>query len=253
MNKILNLVAVRLKSKRLPGKALIDICGKPLLWHLMERVQRSNRVANTVICTSDLPGDDPIQEFAEKHQYTLYRGHPDDVLLRFIECADIYQAGHIVRITGDNPLTDPQIIDEMIVTHLKEQSEYTYTEDPPRGTRPEIFSVPALKKCHALAEDPGFSEYMTFYFKHYPDIFKTVKHHLADPGLKQPDYILTVDTPEDYDVIFKVYERFYLEDERFSLTDVISFLDENPSIPHGSRKKDTSDHSQINTKVRKPE
>ena len=116
-DRVVNLVAVRLKSTRLPGKALLLLQGKPVLGHLMDRVSRSNIPEKTVICTSTHSQDDAICEFAMTNNSSFFRGHPENVLLRFIEAAEEHSASHIVRITGDNPLTDPFLIDEMIEKH----------------------------------------------------------------------------------------------------------------------------------------
>ena len=249
-DRVVNLVAVRLKSTRLPGKALLLLQGKPVLGHLMDRVSRSNIPEKTVICTSTHSQDDAICEFAMTNNSSFFRGHPENVLLRFIEAAEEHSASHIVRITGDNPLTDPFLIDEMIEKHLREQADYTYTEDTPRGTRPEIFSVVALKKCLELAEDPNYSEYMTLYFKDYPQVFKNVRYSCLSDKYRRPDYIVTIDTPEDFDVVKKIYDALYPINDGFTLLDVIDFLDNRSEIRHDDRKKKPIDLSSINTKLR---
>ncbi len=247
--RIINLVAVRMKSSRLPGKALLEIAGKPVLGHLMERVERAEMPFKTVICTSTVEQDDKLAEFAANRGYSLFRGHPDNVLARFIDAARMYGARHVVRITGDNPLTDPKLIDAMCKKHLEESADYTYTESTPRGTRPEIMSLAALEKCLKAADNPDHSEYMTLYFKNYPEAFKNVRFDDPDPVRNRPDYRLTIDTPDDFTVMQDIYERFYHEDERFSLERVIEYLDSRPEIPHASRLIPSAGSDAINTKL----
>jgi len=248
--KIINAVVVRMKSRRLPGKALLPLCGKAVLWHLIDRVGRAKVPDETVICTSQLNEDDKLEEFARKNNFVVFRGHPENVLLRFVEAAEEQNADHIVRITGDNPLTDPILIDEMSHLHIQENADYTYTEDPPRGTRAEVISLAALKRCLDLSEDPDSSEYMTSYFKNYPEIFRNVRHTFKLSEYYRPDYIVTVDSPMDYEVIRKIYSELYRRNRKVTLLDVIRFLDAHPEIDHNGRRKKIIDMSRINTRLR---
>ncbi len=247
---VVNLVAVRMKSKRLPGKALKTIEGKSILWHLMQRVRMAKVPVDTVICTSTLPGDDPIEVFANEYGFKVFRGHPENVLLRFIEAAEKYLADHIVRITGDNPLTDPFIIDEMVKLHIKERADYTFTEDTPRGTRPEIISFKAMKKCLELSVDPNFSEYMTLYFKDHPHVFRHAKYRCPSDKYYRPNYTVTIDTQDDFEVVEKLYNYLYKKNKEFTLLDIIEFFDNNPHIDHEGRIKEKVLDPSINTKLR---
>lgn len=248
--EVINLVAARLKSSRLPGKALLKICGKPILWHVIDRVERAHIPHKTVICTSVLPSDDLIAEFADKHGLNCYRGHPDNVLRRFIDAAQMHGADHVVRITGDNPLTDPELIDEMCQLHSEKEADYTYTEDTPRGTRPEIISVETLKKCNMLAENPNYSEYMTLYFRNHPQVFENVKYRCRNSDWLRPNYLVTVDTPADFEVVSKIYNCLYWKCKAFSLVDVIKYLDAHPEIDHEGRKKVEINTFRINTRLK---
>ena len=118
-NKVLILVAVRLKSARLSKKALEDLCGGPLIIRLTERVRKA-KIPNEVIwCTSSNSQDDPLEQLALKHGISCFRGSELDVMSRFIQVADQENASNVVRVTGDNPLTDPFMMDSMIKVHLK--------------------------------------------------------------------------------------------------------------------------------------
>ena len=229
-SKVVSLIAVRLKSTRLPQKALLPLQGRPVLWHLVDRIGRAKIPQEKVICTSTVKEDDPIAGFAEEYGFPVFRGSPKNVLLRFLKAAEEYKADHIVRITGDNPLTDAFLIDEMIKLHLDQNADYTYTEDTPRGTKPEVISLKAVKRALELAENPDHSEYMTFYFKHYPDVFHHAKYNYPHEDYIRPSYRLTLDTKGDYDVLTKVYASLYCSNPEFTMLDVIQFLDNHPEV-----------------------
>jgi len=114
----------------------------------------------------------------------------------------------------------------MVEYHIKAGVEYTYVEGLPEGTKPEVISLSALKKCWELAENPEYSEYMTFYFKN-SGFFKVGKV-VADPEVYRPEYRLTVDTPEDLELMRVIYK--ILGNRLFSLREVIKLLDENPTL-----------------------
>ena len=113
---ILVCVAVRMKSSRCPKKALADLYGVPLILRLHERVAQTGY--NIVWCTSTHPQDNPLGQLARWHNIDCYRGSELDVMSRFIEMADAYKADTIVRVTGDNPLTDPDLMKKMVNHHL---------------------------------------------------------------------------------------------------------------------------------------
>jgi spore coat polysaccharide biosynthesis protein SpsF len=226
-NKVLTLVAVRLKSARLPRKALADLHGEPLIIRLTERVRGAKIPAEVIWCTSTNNQDDPLEQLASERGITCFRGSKLDVMSRFIEVADQKDASTVVRITGDNPLTDPVMMDTMIKAHLKKKAEYTYTDDLPVGTRPEIINVKMLKRCHKLLQDPNASEYMTWMLNR-PEHFKTLHVPAHIQKIRRPEISLTVDTEDDLRVTRAIYEKF--EGNPPVLEDIISWLDLNPEL-----------------------
>ena len=156
-DKVLVLIAVRMKSSRLPKKALADLCGKPLIIRLVERVQKAELPAKVIICTSTNKQDDDLEKLSYKYGIECYRGSELDVMSRFIEVANREKATAVVRVTGDNPLTDPVMLDFMIKQHIKKKAEYTFNNDLPNGTRSEIIDIKMLKKCHKNLQDPSSS------------------------------------------------------------------------------------------------
>ena len=246
---MLILVAVRLKSTRLPRKAMADLCGKPLIIRLTERVRQAEIPYEVVWCTSKNSQDDPLEQLAVEHGISVYRGSELDVMSRFIEVATEWSASTVVRVTGDNPLTDPTMIDVMIGAHLEQKAEYTFTEDLPVGTRPEIIDVDMLKRCHKLLQDPDSSEYMTWMLNR-SDQFKTLKINACLPEIKRPEISLSVDTEEDLGIIRAVYENF--QGDPPDLHEIISWIDSNPKESKMTNNKisKSTDDNFINWKLK---
>lgn len=225
------LVAVRLKSRRLPRKALLDLAGAPVLQRLMERMAKARTPEHVVVCTSVNPQDDPIADLCAAKGFDCHRGHELDVMGRFLDVVRKYDAKYVVRVTGDNPLTDPVMLDRMVEETIARDAEYAHTDDLPRGTRAEVISADALKRCHEMVQDPNASEYMTLMLKR-PDKFRILTVPSAVPAVVRPDLRLTLDTPEDYSVVSTVYES--LGGDPGPLEAVIDWLDRNPEIAGGN-------------------
>ena len=245
-HKVLTLIAVRLKSSRLPRKALANLCGEPLIILLTERVRQAKIPDDVIWCTSTHSQDDPLEKLASECGIVCFRGSEMDVMSRFIEVADQKDASTVVRVTGDNPLTDPLEMDKMIEAHFENQSEYTFTEDLPVGTRSEIIDVGMLKRCHKLLQDPDSSEYMTWMLNR-PDHFKTLQFLLPDQKLKRPEISLTVDTENDLSLLQKIYKQY--NGKPPELETIIAWLDQNPELLLTNIRSITNNNQNINYRL----
>ena len=225
--KVIALIAVRMKSSRLPAKATIDLSGAPLILRLHNRLIKSKRIDGIVWCTSTNKQDDALQELAELNGISVYRGSELDVIDRFLKASKEHNPDIIIRVTGDNPLTDPEMMDYMIERHIDSEADFTFTEDLPTGTSPEVISMPALNRCHKLVQDPSSSEYLTLMLMR-PSHFRLQRVSVLDRKLKRPEMRLTVDTPEDLEVIRHVYEAF--SGNPPELFKIINWLDDNPKV-----------------------
>ena len=225
-NSFLSLVAVRLKSKRLKEKALANLYKKPLILRLTERISQAKIPSEIIWCTSKNKNDNKLETLAKLNNISLYRGSELNVLSRFLSVAKKRKADGIIRITGDNPLTDPRIIDLMIRFHIKNKLEYTYTDDLPLGTTPEIISFKALEKCNKVIKDKKYTEYLTFFLKN-PKYFK-IKKYQVKKKLNRKDIRLTVDTKEDLEVLKKIYNKY--KGYPPNLDKIILWLDKNKNI-----------------------
>ncbi|MDG2449489.1 MAG: glycosyltransferase family protein [Saprospiraceae bacterium] len=224
------LIAVRMKSSRLKSKALGDIVGKPVIVHLIERMKRVKNAGKIVLCTSTHPDDSILLDIADKYGIDKYAGDELDVMKRFIDAADINGLKYIVRVTGDNPLTDPVNIDRMIELHIRNRYDFTKSEYLPLGVNAEVISITTMRKAHEMAQDPSLTEYMTSYLKR-PDLFKVHTVENTDSFFNGRALIrLTVDFDEDLKVMNHIYGELYKKNPDFSTEDVLEFLDKNPDI-----------------------
>lgn len=236
--KIIILIAVRLKSERLKEKALLNILNQPMILFLVERLRRSQLVSDIYLCTSTNKQDDEISTLAEKKKIKYFRGEELDVMSRFLEVSKLENADILVRVTGDNPLTDPIIMDQMIKSHITNKAEYTFTEDIPHGTRSEVIDRKAMMKCHKLIEDKNSTEYMSLMFNR-PDFFKINRFQVTSEKLKRPDVSLTVDTEQDYEIVNKILK--YFKKDPHDLEEVIKCYD---NLPSTLKRKKTDSHLQ---------
>ncbi len=217
------LVPVRMKSTRLPRKALLEMAGDTTIGHMLERLRRSTR-AELMLCTSTLPDDACLIEVAKNKGIPWFAGDPDDVMDRFLKAAEVVGAELIVRATGDNPCMDPEFIDRMIQYHIEHQADYTSVEDVPLGFNAEVITVDVLKKARSFVTDPKDTEYMTWFIKD-PKHFKVMI--MPVPEEEKGNYRLTLDFSADLEVIRKVFEHL---GNTFTVKEAVAFLKEHPEI-----------------------
>lgn len=228
MGRIVCIIQARLGSTRLPSKVLLPILNKPMLWWDMYRVQKSKYIDDVVIATTTKLSDDPIAALCEKHGWHVSRGSEDDVLDRYYQAAKKFNADHIVRITSDCPMIDAQVVDYVIAGYLSAVPQPDYGSNIqartyPRGLDTEIFSVESLNNAWTNAKDKHEREHVTPFIWQYPEKFQL--HSIAN-AQNFSSHRWTVDTPEDMELIQKIYQHFGHGD--FYWHDVLSLLDDNP-------------------------
>ena len=144
-------VQARMGSTRLPGKVLMPVLGKPLLGYLIERLQAVKEADGIVVLTSTDSADDVIANYCEQNGISYFRGSEEDVLARYYEAANLLQPDAIVRVTGDCPLIDPEVIDQAAYFFRQHYPSYDYLSNSleqtyPRGLDVEIFSYEGLEE-----------------------------------------------------------------------------------------------------------
>ena len=233
-NNISAIVQARTGSTRLPNKIFKELCGKPILWHVINRLSYSKLIKQIIIATTNLSEDDKVEEFCKTNNILFYRGSSDDVLSRYYEAAKKFNADLIIRITSDCPVIDPQIIDKMTNNFFdfyeKEKIDYmsnTIIRTFPRGLDAEIFPFNVLEKTHLEAKQDYEREHVTPYIYQHPEIFK-IKNFTCEKDYSF--YRWTVDTIEDFKLIEKIYEALYKENDIFYFEDILKLFEEYPDL-----------------------
>lgn len=233
MSKIGCIIQARMGSTRLPGKVMKNLEGQPVLYHVLERVKQSNSIDEIIVATTNHEHDDVIVEEAKRNKVNYYRGSEEDVLSRFFESADKYGLDHIVRITSDCPLIDPNIIDEIVTCYKENQyklvtnagideSKRTF----PRGMDTEVFSFESLEEAYNNTSEKYEREHVTPYF--YENYNDDIYYYKNENDLSE--LRLTLDTSEDYEMIKRVYRELYSGDHDFYLSEIVNLFEENPEL-----------------------
>ena len=147
------IVQARTSSSRLPGKVLRPILGTPMIVHQLWRIERSKLIDKIILATSDDKSDDQLSLLCYQAGFNVFRGSLNNVLNRFQKAIASEDCAHVVRLTGDCPLCDPKIIDDVIESHLNTGAEYTsnaLTPSFPDGLDVEVVTKTALKKGTTL-------------------------------------------------------------------------------------------------------
>ena len=228
--KILAIIQARLGSTRLPKKVLIPILGKPILWHIKERLKYSKLINEIVFATTTNKEDDLIEEFGKNEGLKVYRGSQNDVLDRFYQCAKEFSGDYIVRIWGDCPLIDPTIVDKMISTLIEKQADYVSNLRPPtfhRGISAEVFTFRALEKTWNETNTVFFREYMTDYIFRNPNKFKIENLYNTED---MSNICLSVDYEKDLFAVTEIFKKLQISNKIFLLPDILNVLDERPEL-----------------------
>jgi spore coat polysaccharide biosynthesis protein SpsF len=229
---ILAILQARMSSSRLPGKVLLPLAGAPMILRQIERVSRSRRINRLVVATSDRPDDDSLARTVAGAGALVHRGPLDDVLARFVGAVDAYgPADHVVRLTADCPLADPEVIDATIETVVAAGADYGSNTPPhrtyPKGLDVEAMTAEALRAAAARATSPEEREHVTWALHRNPGLYRQAfMSQDADEG----DVRWTVDYPHDYDFVRAVYDALYAANPAFTSDDVRALVRSRPDL-----------------------
>jgi spore coat polysaccharide biosynthesis protein SpsF len=260
MPKTLAVVQARMSSSRLPGKVLLDIAGQPMLVRVIERTRRAHTLDGILVATTVDPADDPIERMCAERGYLCYRGSLQDVLDRYYQAARTFGAEVIVRVTGDCPIMDPEIIDmtvQMFINGTASLTSFAATRLPPpwRRTIPigldvEVVSFANLERAWKEADQPFHREHvMPFFYEGTPPDIQSaqnldgretwsVAHGTSLRGFKvavlnhDPDYgdlRWTVDTPDDLRLLREIFTHFTGRED-FSWQEILTLFEHQPDL-----------------------
>lgn len=227
---ILAILQARVTSQRLPQKVLLPILGQPLLALQIDRIRKAKKIDRLILATSEDPTDDPLEQLAKESRVDVFRGNLNDVLDRFYKAACTLSPKIVVRLTGDCPLADPQVIDGVIDFFLKGNYDYaSNTVEPtfPDGLDVEVFKFEVLQESWKGASLKSQREHVTPYIYAHPEKYK-LGHFKNSKDLSSLRW--TVDEPQDFEFIKKIYEGLYEKNRDFGMNDVLEYLEKNPSL-----------------------
>jgi spore coat polysaccharide biosynthesis protein SpsF (cytidylyltransferase family) len=225
------IIQARMGSTRLSGKVMLEISGKPVLWHVINRVSKSKLIDGLVVATTINKEDDIIEKFCNQNSIPVFRGSEDDVLDRYYQCARKFGIKNIVRITADCPLHDPLVIDLVIERYRLGNCDYVSNADPPTypdGIDVEVLSFDVLEKAWRNASLISEREHVTPYIRKHSDLFR-INNVANEEDLST--YRWTLDQAEDFEFIQKIYKKFEeLNIDEFCIKDIIGLLEKNPEL-----------------------
>jgi len=227
--KFTAIIQARMTSTRLPGKVLMEVMGRPLLSYQIERLRLSREIHKIIIATTVDKEDNPVESFAQQEDIKVYRGSENDVLDRYYQAARQYQADHIVRITADCPLIQPDICDQVARIYIKSDVDYAYMSKRfAEGLGCEIFNFTTLERAWNEARMKSEREHVTLYIRNHPDIFQIIR---VENKINDSRYRFSVDEKEDFLVVKAIIENLYTgQNNYFTVNNIKRFFDTHPSI-----------------------
>lgn len=237
MAEVVAIVQARMSSTRLPGKSMADVEGEPMLALLLRRLRHSRKIERIVVATSTESADDPIAHIARELGGEVFRGSRDDVLSRFVGAAE-GASDALVRVTGDCPLIDPVIVDEVIrLFHATPGCVYASNVEPrtfPDGLDVEVLSSERLRRLEVETDDPYDREHVT-------TAIRRELHRLPSAALVCEERLgelrWTVDTTEDLEFVREVAARLGSRRHEAEMAEIRTAVTTEPSLAsfHGRR------------------
>lgn len=216
-------------SVRLPAKVMLPLLGEPMLTRVMRRARRAGTLDEVVVATSTLPEDDAIVALAGAEGWPVQRGSDSDLLDRYLGAARAQNADVVVRITGDCPLIDPGVIDRTVQAFRAADVDYASNVlEPrtyPRGLDVEVIGREALERAGREDRDPASREHTTPYIYRHPERFRLLS--VPADGIGHSEHRWSVDTPEDYELVRRIYEALGRDD--FTWLEALAVVEANPA------------------------
>jgi spore coat polysaccharide biosynthesis protein SpsF len=225
-------IEARMSSRRLPGKVLLPIEGKPALAQLLERLRQARKIDDVVLATTVNPADAALVDLARGLGVRSYRGSEGDVLDRVLQAAESVHADTIVEVTGDCPLLCPEVIDRAVEIYESGAGDVvsnTWKPSYPQGVDAQVFSRRLLKEASGLTRDPAHREHVSLFFYEHPDRYRI---HLfeAPPDFRAPELRFQMDYAEDLEFVRAVYAELYPKNPRFGLREILDLLRRKPEL-----------------------
>ena len=222
------IIACRLKSSRLPKKAILKIGGLTSIELCIKNTLKIQDINSVILATSDNKQDSELSKYTYDDSVIFHQGEADDVIRRYLEIINEKKIDVFIRITGDMPYISSEIANYLLKKHFEMGAEYTAASEFSVGTSVEIINTSALKKVKKYFPNADYSEYMTWYFQNNPEHFNLNFVNLPDEWIRA--YRLTLDFQEDLDMFNHIEEHFSHNNLEYSLNELYNFLDDNPKV-----------------------
>lgn len=210
----------------------MPILGRAMLGHMFDRLKRARLIDKIAVATSSNRADDVLEEFCKTENIPCFRGSEDNVLERFAGCATAFPTtDHIIRVTGDCPLIDPELLDEFITNYLETRPTIDHyhlgVPNYPRGLDAEAFTIAALKLAAKNATDKYDQEHVTPYLYRNPNLF-TSKTYISGEDHNHQRWC--VDEEADFQLVDAIFKNLYSKNVKFTWRDVLELLDHHPEL-----------------------
>lgn len=222
-------VICRLKSTRLPKKALLPIYEIPSVERCLINCLAVPGVHEVVLATSNLPEDDPLEAFTLNGKVKIMRGDPENVAERMLEAAALTKADIIIRVTGDCPAVSPEVLQYLIDRHMEKGADYTQELSSSAGISGNIITVEALQRLVQHPKPLTHTEYLSFYFLNNPSLFSINQVSLPEE-LHYPSWRLTLDEPKDLELFEQIYRNLDVKNEPLYFSRIRDYLSENQHV-----------------------
>ena len=230
------ILQARMSSRRLPGKVLLILNDKPMIYWQIKRILRAKSITKLVVAISEHPSDDILANYLDEIAQEYIRGPLDNVLERFIQANKLYNPQNIVRITGDCPFVMPEIIDSVV--SLFNETKFDYVSNVvdltfPDGLDVEVFKANVLEKLTNYPLSSVEKEHVTLGILNRKDDF-IIGNYSNSKNLSH--YRWTVDPAEDFNFVSKIFANFRSSEVAFTFDEIQRFIENNPETNQINRK-----------------
>lgn len=225
--KVVGAIQARMGSSRLPGKALLPLAGKPLVWHIADRMRRVGLCEELVLATTADPRNEPLVAWAASEGLAVVREElEDDIASRIAKVVRLTGADVVLKCGGDCPLVDPDVMRAMVRRCVAEDADFVSNRVRwtfPIGLSCDVISARSILWCDANLKTPEDRELMAVWIRDRPVQFKVISHEWWE---NLSHHAWTVDTAEDYAFVSRIFEALHRKGACFGLEDVLRRLDE---------------------------
>ena len=230
---VIIIIQARIGSSRLPGKSIRNLNGKPMLAYTIEFLKFCKNYDKIIVATSDLKQDDEIESICNELGIDCFRGDHQNVLERYYLCSKQNNASIVVRITGDDPINDPELLDNAITICRNTDCDYvTNMLHPtfPFGMSIEVIKFSVLEENYKkYCNEPSVAEHVTYNIRKNPQNYN-IQEIFAPSGLERTEWRLSVDYIEDFHLMEKIFSKLYKSGSYIKYLTLVKFLDSHPEL-----------------------